>query len=53
MAYEIKPKSKPNLFAEVKTEETTMPYHYGKAKTKKKKTTKKKKKTTMSKKKSY
>jgi len=51
MAYEIKPKSKPNLFAEVKTEETTMPYHYGKAKTKKKKTTKKKKKTTMSKKK--
>ena len=52
MAYEIKPKSKPNLFAEVKTEETTMPYHY-KPKTTKKKTTKKKKKKTMGKKKGY
>ena len=52
MANEIKPKSKPNLFAEVKTEETTMPYHY-KPKTTKKKTTKKKKKKTMGKKKGY
>ena len=52
MAYEIKPKGKPNLFGEVKTEEKTMPYHT-KPKTTKKKTTKKKKKKTMNKKKSY
>tara|TARA_R110002020_G_scaffold72741_2_gene187018 strand:+ start:3605 stop:3766 length:162 start_codon:yes stop_codon:yes gene_type:complete len=53
MAHEITPKSRPNLYATT-TEEKTMPYHTGKAKTTKKKTTKKKKKkTTMSKKKSY
>tara|TARA_B100001093_G_scaffold439163_1_gene438962 strand:+ start:775 stop:933 length:159 start_codon:yes stop_codon:yes gene_type:complete len=52
MAHEITPKTRPNLYATT-TEEKTMPYHTGKAKTKKKKTTKKKKKTTMSKKKSY
>lgn len=53
MAYEIKPKSKPNLFGEVKTEETKMPYHTKPKTTKKKTTKKKKKKATMSKKKSY